>query len=245
MDVLSVHRPFFFKDFREKEPLINLNEYIASGRQVADNTCTGYIVRHGNVVLLHYFFFYLRDNGLRVLGFDIDAHKYDVEHIIVELTDQQVTGVCYLPHGSKEFYWIRGITDLSKILIDGTRPVVYASRGKHASSPVPGTIWRYFGVANDHVRKPVPSTVTVVAASDEVMAEPRIDNVFDSLQDRVVGNFKQYSVVPLSKVRTHLLFKLPVGIRSYCKAKQKMILSIVVAISVIIVVAATLTGKKK
>jgi hypothetical protein len=214
MSLLEQHCPVFFHDRHEKEELMNLNLYAENDAQVADRTCTGCVVHQQNLALLHYFFFYARDDGMKKLGlFVISSHRFDLEHVVVELTDGSVTGVCYMPHGTGEHFWIRG-HDLKDILVNGTRPKVYASRGKHASYPIPGVIRRYGNLANDH-HVPLEFDITVEPASQKLMSIDLIDNAFPAIKGRLNRNLSQYPTIPLNKVRTHLLFKIPIGTRQY------------------------------
>jgi hypothetical protein len=207
--LLETHCPLFFRDRHETISLISMSEYVASGSVVPDDSIVGTVVyispfqKH-----LHYFMFYDSDGGMPCCGRAIGSHKYDLEHMIVEITHNTLTGVCYMPHGTAEWYWIRGQSDLQKITNGGLRPIVYSSRGKHASYPVSGTIYRYLGFANDHC-VPVTCSVTVQRASDALLSVDLIDGVFAALKPRIVGPFSQHPTVPLSSCRTRMLRKIP------------------------------------
>lgn len=207
--LLQKHCPLYYTDASEKTKMINLNVYVKEGVKNQDSTVTGLVTTQPDGrTLLHYFAFYPRDDGLQLFGcFSVDAHAYDLERVTVELNAlQAVTGVCYFPHGEKEHFWIRGHADLEKILVQG-RTRVYCSRGKHASYPICGTIWRYLGFANDHIN-PVFASVNVVEVNQEVLDHPRIDGVFRNIP-LCLGEIDSLPTIALSRVRFHLLCTLP------------------------------------
>lgn len=244
--LLAAHTPLYFVDAAEKVKMINLNRYIAEGVQVEDNTVTG-VVSTGpdGRTLLSYFAFYPRDDGLSVLGGlrTLDAHKYDLERVTVELDAQgTVMGVCYFPHGHTEHYWIRGSSDLQKLLVQG-RPHVYCSRGKHGSYPVNGTIWRYFGFANDHCEPALLlPNVTVVPASEQALALPRIDGVFPGLPPNMRSNLSVLPTVALSSACYHLLCTLPPSITQ--RQKQQAAAMLIVLVLTATLIAIELRKKK-
>lgn len=245
MDLLTQHCPLFHKDRYEQEVLMNMNTYVATGKFVADSTCTGYVAQMDQKTLLHYFFYYPKDDGMRVfgLGTPVDAHQYDLEHIIVERTGAVVTGVCYFPHASAESFWIRGDNDLSQLLVQG-HPAVYASRGKHASYPVSGTIFRYGGFANDHI-DPVLVPISVVQASDQLLAVDLIDNKFPAIRHRITGDFSTVPTVTLASARYHMMFKMPAGSHKYIALHLKLIGSATIGLTLLTAIIILVVEHKK
>jgi hypothetical protein len=217
MDILSLYCPIFHRDKYEKTELADMNEYIESNTIINNKTILGTVVNISTTkTLLHYFFFYSQDDGLPYCCYSIGGHKFDLEHIIVELTNNKISGVCYMPHGGSEFYWIRNTSDL-QLLLKANHPVVYSSRGKHASYPISGTIYRYFCFANDHC-DPVMIPIDVIEANSKTLATPLIDNVFAGITNRILGDFSQYPEIRLSKSRTKILWVIPDSIKTKISA---------------------------
>jgi hypothetical protein len=206
--LLQTYAPVYFTDHAEKVQPISLELYVLTKAKLANGSVAG-VVTHSTdnaaVTLLHYFVFYDHDGGLRILGNVFDSHPYDLEHLVVELTNSTVTGVLYQPHGGSEHFCIRGDKDLGSILIDGKRPRVYASRGKHAQYPVSGTVYRYAGIASDVCQQAVQQTFTVQEVSPAVMQVEYIDGVFKSVAPKVRQAVRSKPVLRLDKVKTHML----------------------------------------
>ncbi len=243
IQLIQQHCPVFYHDKYEREPLINMNEYVINKQEQQDNSCTAVVVDFPGKTLIHYFFFYPKDNGLRKLGVYIDAHKYDLEHVIVELAQDKVSGVCYLPHGSAEFFWVRG-SDLDKLLVNEKQPKVYASRDKHGSYPLPGTIRRYFNFADDH-NIPVEIPIKAVPAAPALMAVDLIDGKFPAIRSRIGGDFSQYPVISLAKVYVHLLFKVPVEAKPFLMTHRVVTTILILCIIALIFTIIALVGSKK
>lgn len=245
MDLLNQHCPLFYKDKYEKESLANMNIYISTQKFVFDNTVTGVIVPLSlNRTFLHYFFFYKEDDGLTVLNHVFDAHLYDLEHVVVELTGDTVTGVCYFPHASIESFWIRGALDLNDLLVDG-RPKVFSSRGKHASYPVSGTVWRYGGFANDH-NDAVNVPITAVLASEQLLALNNFDrSTFPAIKNRIIGDFSTVKTVKLNRARYNMLFKSPKGTDAFIKSHKAALGAGVVSVIIVVTVIVLLLQNKK
>jgi len=248
MDLLNKHVPLFHKDKHETESLANLNVYVHDRVFKFDNTVTGVIVPlSGNRTHLHYFFFYENDNGLKVFHRQVDAHLYDLEHVIVELTGELVTGVCFFPHASMETFWIRGQDDLNALLVQN-RPKTYSSRGKHASYPVSGTIWRYGGFANDQ-NVPVLVPITSVAASEQLLALDNFDaSTFPAIKRRIIGDFSNVPTVALNKARYNMLWRKPKNTDEFIVRNRKAYgsrFTILMLIIVIIVLAVQNSRKNK
>ncbi len=206
--LLSKHFPVYHIDYREKLRVISLNRYVESKTLEEDDSVTAVAVRRaGGGWLLHYLCYYDADGGLN-LGFTtIDEHRYDVEHLVVEVdANGAVTGVLYQPHASKEHFWIRGAADLARVLVGAVRPLVYSSYGKHGCYPVPGLVLRYGGFASDSCLKPVRQKYVPVAPSPKVLKTEKIDGVFPALPPRLRGDLSAKPVARLDDVRTRMLF---------------------------------------
>lgn len=214
--LLQQYCPVYYFDARETIPLVNLESYAFGKADVRDNSVTG-VVRYTNTTTdLHYFAFYLQDGGTSVLNtrFTVGDHAYDIEHLVVQIDNASrgVIAVIYQPHGTKEHFAIRDKDDIEAILSKGLRPVVFVARGKHANYPTPGTIWRYFGMANDYCN---PATledakVTVNAASTQLQSIRTIDGgKFRALRDRLAVDLNSKPSIRLAKVATRLRFAFP------------------------------------
>lgn len=205
--LLQRHMPVFYADHREKHKVTNLITYTTTKEIVHDDTITGTVTENNGSVLLHYFLYYDQDGGMEVGGTVHDAHRYDLEHITVEVEKEsrQVMGVLYQPHGSREHFWIRGEADLKRILVHGRRPVVYSSYSKHGSYSVDGTIFRYFGVANDVTENPVLQKYTLIEVPPALLQLERIDNKFRAIAPKLRTDVYAKRTVRLDDVRRRML----------------------------------------
>lgn len=154
---------------------------------------------------VYYILFFLRDDGLGY--FHVDAHTMDWEVVVVEMEGGTPRRLCYTPHGRKEHFWLSE-KDTS-ILLQKTGGVVpiYSSKGKHATYPVRGTIWRYGGVASDTnngrlaYKQP---RLRLVELSQDAIQGPYFAPKSGILTDPL-----DYPTVRLTDVSTRLLFKSP------------------------------------
>ena len=98
-------------------------------------------------VRIVYMYFFAYNSGY----FGVGAHVGDIEHVSVFLKQNDDSGeyeiqkMYYAAHGSKWGKWV----DKQDIEFIGDHPVIYISKGSHASYHKPGIYWRVFGLAND------------------------------------------------------------------------------------------------
>jgi hypothetical protein len=211
--LLSTYMPIYHLDYREKIMPVSLEQYVKDKKLVEDGSVTGTVTASptaGNKYL-HYFLYFPEDGGLFIGTKAVDAHRYDIEHLVVEVNvaSGAVVGVLYQPHGGKEHYWLRDLADLARILAFDKRPSVYVSHGKHAGYPISGTIYRYGGFASDSIAKPVRQRYHVVPASAAVLKLKSIDGVFQGLPKRLDQDFAKKPNEKLDRARRRLLFTLP------------------------------------
>ena len=214
--LLLKHCPVYYFDAQEPIPLTNLDQYTQNGTVNPDRSVTGAVTYSNDTIDLHYFAFYLKDAGLKIIGsWTSGSHPYDIEHLVVQVdrTTAAVTGILYQPHGFAEHFFIKGEADLAQVLVDAARPLVFVSQGKHGQYPTPGTIIRYLGFANDHCNPAdpnKPSGTTVHPATSRLLAQSSIDGgKFKGIKNRLEIDYSTIPVVPLSKVKTHMCFKMP------------------------------------
>lgn len=170
---------------------------------------TGYVTQSKTRVgdlHLHYFTFYAKDSGMQRFARVYDAHDFDIEHLIVEIDAAGIVrGVLYMPHGSKEHFWIRHRDDLKEILEKGKRPKVFVSKDKHAQYPQEGRVLRYGLFANDNCTPKINSGFTVQVASQKALLTKYIDGVFRGLPSRIEMDFVSKPEVRLRSVRYRML----------------------------------------
>jgi hypothetical protein len=206
LTLLDRHRPEYHFDRREKHMPVDLRAYVRDGSTVHSKRVSGIVTRDTSSIRLHYFTFYVEDGGLPFLCGSLGAHRYDVEHLIVELDSggRVVVGVVYMPHGSREHFWIRNAYDLDTILVDRrTRPTVFVSRGKHAQYPIRGAVMRYFGLLNDTC-DPAPKELYFVDAADAALAATTIGGVYRGLRARTSMDLTKIPTIRLRDVRKNM-----------------------------------------
>lgn len=208
MTLLEKHCPQYFFDYRETCLPCSLNEYVTNKQFVCNGTVIGQVQStNRKTLLLHYFLFFEKDLGMKLCFKVVDAHKYDMEQVTVEVNQGgTVLGVCYQPHGIKEHYWLRGERDLKTVLHHNAQPRVYVSKDKHAIYPLQGRIWRYCGAANDICKQPKRQMIRVEQPCFLVTKEDYIDSIFRSINRRMHHvSADPRPCVPLSTVKTRML----------------------------------------
>lgn len=163
--LLEKFLPIFHCDKSEKYLSVNGNIFFETNRIMYDNTVVGHVVEKNNNKYLYYYMIYTHDGGKQILCYSIGGHLLDIECVIVELDEyDKMTGLCYQPHGTKEHFWIKDLDDLNKICKED-RAMVYMSKSKHASYPIPGKIYRIYGFGNDNCN-PKELSYTVIQMSE-------------------------------------------------------------------------------
>lgn len=208
MDLLEQYKPNFFFDFYEQSYPIDYNTYLHEG-DIVKAVINGHVQYKNNKIYLHYWSFYLQDNGMKCCFKTWDAHKYDLEGVIIELTHYTISGICFTHHGSSEFYWIRHKEDLKELMKTGTLQV-YVSRGKHSSYPIEGMIYRYFGFANDICRHPIQLLYTLVPY-DYIALQTTSFDQFVGPAIKLNANYDNIPEIRLSQARTHMLFRFRIN----------------------------------
>jgi hypothetical protein len=177
--------PDFYFDYKETEKVINLNKYV-TGSDFSEETIISVIINNpkgGKIIF--YFLFYLQDNGKNVCGFIVDSHKYDLEYVTIEIDDnEEVKGITFAPHSTKEHFVIRNKDDLNEIF-KGNTAKVYISKGKHGCYPVKN-VYRLCGFGNDNCRKSIKRNLQLEMASTELLKLDRIDNLFVGISRKLI-----------------------------------------------------------
>lgn len=169
--LIELYKPYIFIDQNELYNPIDINTYYETGTiNTTTNSCVSsytdknitvnyYVTELDESIQLHYYFFYTNDAGLSVCCFNnIGNHICDIEEFVIELsksttneyTQQNIIGLCYMPHGNTEKFWIRNKDDINSILLSDTlnpsnnltHPKVYIMRGKHGNYPI-NKVYRY------------------------------------------------------------------------------------------------------
>lgn len=143
--------PVYHFDYKETESPVNLTRFIQTKAAVADDTVSAVFrpAADGEGGFIHYFLFFMKDAGTSVLGFNMGSHEYDIEQTIVQVSSKgKIVAIEFMPHNTREHFWIRDTKDLATIVRDG-HAQVYVSRGKHGCYPVAGTVTRYLGAVSD------------------------------------------------------------------------------------------------
>ena len=165
--------------------------------------CINYYVRKIDDITtwIYYFMYYVQDDGLK--RFHIDSHPNDYELVIVEVKGFDVTRICFTPHGRTENFWLSE-EDTQKILKDG-KLNIYCSRGKHATYPLKGTIFRYFCFANDTNNHQIECIPRLVTLTESTINSP----LFAYKKDTLTWDYNTVPTISLWYVRFHMLFVIP------------------------------------
>ncbi len=83
---------------------------------------------------------------------------------------------------------------------------MYISRGKHASYPIPGKVWRMLGIGTDICEGPIPISVTLIVINEQTSTwRAAMDrSVLAQRFRHVSGDFKyvDYPEIRLNDVAT-------------------------------------------
>lgn len=191
--------PIYYFDKNEKYLPIDFNKYV-NNNTIDNNIVNCYIKNYNNLIYIYYWSFYLYDTGKTI--FKINSHKYDIELVILEIKDDKINRVCFCPHGQTEHFWL-SIED-TKSITENNKIKVYVSNGKHASYPIPGTIWRYYGFANDVNNSKYPIYIKPVLLTDNSINS----ELFKYKRSFIEKNIDiDIPCIALKKIRKRYLFK--------------------------------------
>jgi hypothetical protein len=200
--LLEQYCPIFHTDARESVSPIDLELYVRSQMELPAGVVTGVLQTAGSSTFLHYFTFYTANDGsLGTANLTWDGREYQLQHLVVQVQADAVTGVLFRPHAKSEHYWIRG-PDLRALVTDHSVNV-YISKATHAQHAVSGTVMRRLG-AVDRCEKPAQQDYRVQEASREVTQLALIDGVLEGLKNRVSSDITQIPTVSLNSVKTRM-----------------------------------------
>jgi hypothetical protein len=154
---------------------------------------------------IYYILFYLRDDGLGY--FHVDAHTMDWEVVVVEMERGTPRRLCYTPHGRKEHFWLSEQDTRTLLQRTGGMVPIYCSKGKHATYPVRGTIWRYGGVASDTNDARIMYKQPRLRLAE--LSQEAIQGPYFAPKSGILTDPLDYPTVRLATVSTRLLFKSP------------------------------------
>lgn len=161
-DLIEKFSPIYHFDSQEEYFPIDLNSF--NNGRLNKNIVNVYLRElkeiSNDLIWIYYICFYTFDSGIKVCTpFNcfsknkVSSHEFDFEIVILEINkkSEKICRVCFCPHGLDENFWIAE-NDLELILDknNSDKIHIFVSRGKHASYPVKGIIWRHFGFANDY-----------------------------------------------------------------------------------------------
>lgn len=205
--------PVLYFDSRERYFPIDWNQWSLTKTASKTPTLNAYVrVLSPSVTWVYFFLYYLHDDGLGT--FHIDSHAIDVEMVVLEINTLTAGGspklnrVSYHPHGTAEHFWLNP-QDTANLVASNTerRVPVYCSRGKHATYPIKGTIWRYMGFAND--TNDTVIKVTNGAQSLTLLTDVTLASSSFAPKKWVLTSKLPYPTVPLDTVRYRLLWQTP------------------------------------
>lgn len=192
-------------DNRERYFPRDLNTFSPSTSTPPENAPETLIINYhrrsleNGLTWLYYILFYVQDDGLG--SFHLDAHPWDWEVVVAEMDDTDtLLRLCYTPHGSKEHFWLSKEDTQTLLKKTGGTIPIYCSRGKHATYPMGGTIWRYGGFAND-------TNNSRIVYNHPTLVELSVDSPYFAPKKGFLSNPLNYPTIPLHKVRTRLLFE--------------------------------------
>ena len=204
--LLQKFLPIFHCDKSEKYLSVNANIFFETNKIIYDNTVVGFVLEKNSSKYLYYYMVYTQDGGKQILCYNIGGHLLDIEGIIVEVDEyDNMTGLCYQPHGAKEHFWIKDPKDLRKICINNNARV-YMSKSKHASYPISGTIYRIYGFGNDTCN-PKELPYKVIQMSNYLQKTLNYGEM-TGFPNRLTQNLTNIPIVRLKKIRYRsLLYK--------------------------------------
>lgn len=213
-NIIEKFAPIYHFDSFETHYPLDLNSFIEN--KLDFNTVNGY-VRHidENTMWIYYICFYLKDGGTKCcLPFNcyctnvtFSEHEYDYEIVIIEVKNGTVCRACFCPHGLSENYWIDGTdseSGFNELLDkrDSNRIHVYVSRQKHASYPVSGIVWRYFGFANDY-----NDNRLALMLKPRLLTNAAIDSQLFSAKKKCLSyDYNTVQTITISRAKYHMMF---------------------------------------
>jgi hypothetical protein len=164
--------------------------------------CINYYVRkiNDNTKWIYYFMYYVQDDGFK--RSHIDTHVNDYELVIVEIKGLKINRICFTPHSRKENFWLNE-KDTQKIQKNGKLDI-YCSRGKHATYPIKGRIFRYFCFANDTNDYKIHCIPKLIELTESTINS----KLFAYKKDTLTWDYN-VPTISLWYVRFHMLFVLP------------------------------------
>jgi len=190
-------------DSKERFFPIDLNQRLQNN--LSDNCINAFTrIIDKNTTWVYYFMYYLFDDGLGKCH--VDSHVDDLELVVVEIKNNDVSRICFTPHGQEEHFWLNeqdSQTCIEKTCY-GVNLNIYCSLGKHATYPIGGRIFRYLGFANDTN----DSKKTLVPRICELTLQT-INHPFFAGKKPLLGSNLDYPTIKLKMVRYHLFLKIP------------------------------------
>jgi hypothetical protein len=184
--------PVYFFDKQEQFFPIDYNDFIRG--EFTEGIINYHIHTVGTITLIYFLAFYLYDTGLYSQNWD--SHFLDFEYVVYKYENQELDSVCFCPHAFDSHFCLSN-EDTQTLLKIGTNHInVYPSRGKHASYPIYGIIWRYIGFAND-INFPMTEhkNLRFVPLNNQSLYSFHISS---SLQRM---NLKDIPIIPLNMIR--------------------------------------------
>jgi hypothetical protein len=207
-DLLEKYKPKTYISKSEKYNLVNAIDYFQFNKINYDNSILCGIDRRNSKIYLYYFYSFEQDGGKDVLGVikHVDAHKDDIECVVVELTGDKVTGLCYMPHASTEHFWIKDKNDINTILNNSTHPTVYITNSKHSAYPISGPIYRLFFFGNDSCSSPVLRNTNLLMINTYLLKTNSIGEGMVGFGRRITKETNSIAVIRLKDLQYKQLF---------------------------------------
>ncbi len=207
MALLEKYKPLTYISKTEKYDLVNAIDYFQNNKINYDSSILCAILELNNKKYLYYFYSFEQDGGKNILDIKtVDAHKDDIECVVVELTGDKITGVCYMPHATAEHFWIRDTNDLNSILNKSTHPLVYISNDKHSVYPISGPIYRYFFFGNDNCSSPIIKKTNLVMINKYLLNKNSIGEGMVGFGRRIKKDTSSIAVIRLKDLQYKKLF---------------------------------------
>lgn len=209
IELLEKYKPTTYISKTEKYDLVNAIDYFQNNKINYDNSIMGSIVYNNNKTYLYYFYSFEEDGGKNILNIKtVDAHKDDIEVVIIELTGDNITGLCYMPHAPEEHFWIRDKNDLNTIIKNSTHPQAYIANSKHSVYPISGPIYRYFFLGNDNCSNPIIKNTKIILINSYLLKKHSIgrDGNIIGFGRRIAKNTNDIEVIRLDDLKFRKLF---------------------------------------
>ena len=207
IELLEKYKPITYISKSEKYNLVNAIDYFQYDKINYDNSIMCSILKTNNKTYLYYFYCFEEDGGKRILGLTtINSHKDDIECVIVELTDEKISGLCYMPHSSVEHFWIRDENDLKLIIKNSTHPLAYISNDKHSIYPISGPVYRYFFFGNDSCINPIERDTNLIMINKYLLNKNSIGEGMVGFGRRIKKSTSEIAVIRLSDLKYRKIF---------------------------------------